>query len=165
MTSSVNWKAVRVGILGIVLSSLSAYYGQPLIHENTEAINLIVTTFSVLAGFLVAIIAIIGDPALLPPGSWRAAEMERGKVIARLRRHRMLFLLYLITLLFIFLAVLIPDKYYSVIIWLERIFLFTGVLAFTMSFLLPSSLMQAQEERINTIIEHKRSEEGITNKQ
>lgn len=163
MSRTANWQAIRLAIFGSILSGLAANYGQPFIHDNQNAINVIVTVFSILAGFLVAIIAIVGDPMLLPPGSWRAAEMERGKLMARLNRHKLLFYLYLVTLFFIFLAMLIPDQLDVIKIWSERCFLFFGVLAFTMSFFLPSSLVRAQSEKIDAIIEQKRKQEGIAN--
>jgi hypothetical protein len=54
--------------------------------------------FSILSGFLVAIIAIAGDPMLFTPGTWRIAEAERDKVIARLVKKKYLFVLYITTL-------------------------------------------------------------------
>ena len=163
MKIDIDWSKIRLGILASFLALLSSYYGQPLIHGNEQAINIIVTVFSVLAGFLVAIIAIVGDPVLLPPGSWRAAEMERGKLHKRLIRHKWLFTLYLLTLAFIFSALLFKGKFPHLVVWLERAFLFFGVFAFSLSMALPSSLMKVQRERIDAVIEHRRSSDKIKN--
>jgi len=157
----IDWSKIRLAIFSSILGVLSAYYGQPLIHGNEQAINIIVTVFSVLAGFLVAIIAIVGDPVLLPPGTWRAAEMEREKLNKRLIRHKWLFSIYLATLALIFSALLFKDKYPDVVIWLERAFLFLGVFAFSLSMLLPSALMKVQRERIDAVIEHRRNNDNI----
>jgi len=44
---------------------------------------------------------------------------------------------------------------------LERAFLFFGVAAFIFSTRLPSLLMKIQEDKIDTVIEYRRSEAGI----
>ncbi len=41
---------------------IAAIWGAPLIHGNSEASGVIVTVFSVLAGFLVGLISLTGDP-------------------------------------------------------------------------------------------------------
>ena len=86
-----DWGAVGTTVACIVAATAGSYFGQPLIHGNDTAINVIVTVFSILAGFLVAIIAIIGDPLLMPSGTWRVAEGARSKTIQRLTRHKYLF--------------------------------------------------------------------------
>lgn len=163
MKASIDWSKVRIGVLASVLAGLSSYYGQPLIHGNDQAINIIVTVFSVLAGFLVAIIAIVGDPVLLPPGSWRAAELEREKLNRRLIRHKWLFTLYLLTLALVFFALLFKNKSPYLAEWLERAFLFFGVFAFALSMALPGSLMKVQRERIDAVIEHRRNKDKVQN--
>ncbi len=161
MKHNIDWLKIRIGLLAIILGALSSYFGQPLVHGNDQAINIIVTVFSVLAGFLVAIIAIVGDPVLLPPGTWRAAEMERTKLNSRLIRHKWLFTLYLVTLAFIFISLLLKDKTPEVTIWLERAFLFFGVFAFALSMALPGALIKVQRERIDAVIEHRRKDNNI----
>lgn len=162
MKTGPDWSKIGFGGFSIAIGGLVAWLGQPLIHENDQAINVIVTVFSVLAGFLVAIIAIVGDPILLPPGSWRAAEMEREKLTRRLIRHRWLFVLYLLTLAVVFLAFLFSSEENAAIVtWLERAFLFFGAVAFLLSLALPGALMRVQSERIDAVIEHRRAEDGI----
>ena len=161
MKTEIDFAKIRLGVLAAILSLLASYLGQPLIHGNEQAVDVIVTVFSVLAGFLVAIIAIVGDPVLLPPGTWRAAELERGKLNRRLIRHKWLFTLYLITLGLVFFALLLKDKDPNVVLWLERGFLFFGVFAFVLSLALPGSLMKVQRERIDAVIEHRRKEDSV----
>lgn len=161
MNHELDWSKIRLGALAIVLGLLSSYFGQPLVHGNEQAINLIVTVFSVLAGFLVAVIAIVGDPVLLPPGTWRAAEMEREKLNNRLIRHKWLFMLYLITLALIFFALLLKDSTLETVIWLERGFLFFGAIAFSLSLVLPEALMKVQRERIDAVIKHRRKVDNV----
>lgn len=163
MKNSIDFAKIRFGIFAVILASLASYLGQPLVHGNEQAVNVVVTVFSVLAGFLVAIIAIVGDPVLLPPGSWRAAELERGKLDRRLVRHKWLFTLYLLTLGLVFFALLLKDKDSSIVLWIERGFLFFGVFAFVLSLALPGSLMKVQRERIDAVIEHRRDQDNVRN--
>ena len=68
----------------------------------------------------------------------------------------MLFLMYLITLLLIFVSSLIRGKFDIIDIWIERIYLFFSIAAFAISFQLPSSLMNLHKERIENEIESRR---------
>jgi len=96
--------ARRIGfiLLCALVAAAAAYFGQPLAHDNSDAILIIITVLTVFAGFLVAIIAILGDPAMLPGGSWRAAEGSRGQVYARVVTHTWLFRLYLLAIALLF---------------------------------------------------------------
>lgn len=132
-----------------------------MVHDNEQAVNVIVTVFSVLAGFLVAIIAIVGDPVLLPPGTWRAAEIERQKLDDRIVRHKWLFITYLLTLGLIFAALVLSKNIPDATVWLERLFLFFGTFSFVLSLQLPSVLMKVQRERIDAVIEHRRMLDGV----
>ena len=113
----------------------AAALGQPLIHGNSNATGIIVTVFSVLAGFLVGIIALIGEPsAVASRNSWRFTELNRQGVSQRLARNRWMFLLYLLTLTLIFVASLlekIAEPWVSAMLpWLERTYLGLAVMAF-----------------------------------
>lgn len=148
--------AIAVSLYGVIGSCL----GQPLIHGNDNAINIIVTVFSILAGFLVAIITIIGDPSSLPSGSWQRARLGSEVLYNRLERHKLLFLLYLITLLLIFISVLIKGKIVFLEPWIERVYLFFSISAFSLSFQLPYSLMNLHKERIEQEIDSRREAEN-----
>ena len=157
----IDYQKVLISCLAIAIGALAATYLQPLIHGNKEATNVIVTVFSILAGFLIAIIAIIGDPVLLPPGTWQAAELERGKLNRRLSRHKWLFVAYLITLMLVFVSFLFTKTYPALTTYLERAYLFFGAFSFVLSFQLPWVLMKVQSERIDSWIEHRRATDGI----
>jgi len=155
---NIDWSKIGIAFAAAAFAGCIAYFGQPYIHDNSQAIGVMVTVFSVLAGFLIAIIAIVGDPALLPPGTWRAAEIERSQVKQRLARHKWLFVTYLLTLGVIFLSLLIEQHFPTFSLWLERVFLFLGTFAFILSLRLPSALMRAQMDRIDMVIEHRRGQ-------
>lgn len=156
MSYQVDYAKIKYAAAVILYSGAGAYFGQPLIHGNDNAINIIVTVFSILAGFLVAIITIIGDPSSLPSGGWQRARLGSEVLYNRLTRHRLLFLLYLTTLLLIFVASLIKGKVIILDTWIERIYLFFSIAAFSLSFQLPTSLMNLHKERIEHEIESRR---------
>ncbi len=161
MKYSIDRKRTGFIIFAAIVAVASAYFGQPLVHENEQAINFLVTFFSILAGFMVAIITIVGDPVLLPSGTWRTAEMNRDKLENRLIRHKWLFILYLITLTLVFFSMLLNKNCPQITIWLERGFLFFGVFALILSMSLPGSLIKIQRERIEIEIEIRKEKEDI----
>jgi len=159
MSYQVDISKIKLSIVIFLCSAIGAYFGQPLIHGNDNAINIIVTVFSILAGFLVAIITIIGDPSSLPSGSWQRARLGSEVLYNRLARHKLLFLMYLTTLLLIFVSVLVKGKFELLDTWFERTYLFFSISAFSLSFQLPSALMNLHMERIEQEIESRRETE------
>lgn len=150
----------------LIGGGLAAYYGQPLAHENADAILIIITVMTVFAGFLVAIITILGDPGLIPSGSWRVAELRRENIEAKLITHIWLFVLYLIAIGFLFAGALLNKAHEDVVsmaskIWIERLYLFFGVSSFLLTFGLPFALLKFQLNRIDSEIERRRREAGI----
>ena len=147
--------------LCFVLGSVSAYYGQPYVHDNADALLIIITVFTVFAGFLVAIITILGDPAMMPKGSWRLIETRRTPEENRIIRHISLFVLYLVTIALLFVGSIlkkVPDAVLSENwkVWIDRAYLFFGVSSFLMTFALPRSLHRMQMERLDREIEKRR---------
>ncbi|MGE4325573.1 MAG: hypothetical protein AB7E21_05610 [Pseudodonghicola sp.] len=148
---SIAWGRLCFAPALIVLSVAAGYYLQPFISGNSNAINTIVTIFSILAGFLIAVITFIGDPGVR---GWQQLQLDKRAVEARLRRHRLLFYLYLTTLGLALAMYLIPDKFFEVKIWLERFFVGSAVFVFLASFTLPSSLSNLQMERYDTALKN-----------
>ena len=54
MKESVAWGRIVFFLMAIAAGVAGAYFGQPLIHGNKDAVNIIVTVYSILAGLLVA---------------------------------------------------------------------------------------------------------------
>jgi hypothetical protein len=153
-------------LLSLIIGGLCAWYGPPLVKDNKDAINILITVYTVFAGFLVAIIAVIGDPFLISPGSWQTAENNRKIIKERLIRYTGLFALYLLTIGIIFISILLRDAPETTVplvykVWIARIYLFLGGVAFTLSFALPLSLMKVQQARIDAEIERRRKKAGI----
>jgi hypothetical protein len=151
-------------IFAAVIAAAVAWYGQPYVHHNADFVVIVVTVFTVFAGFLIAIITILGDPSMIPDGSWRIAEARRDNIEKRLLTHVYFFILYLITIGFLFAGVLVQGAFedHNVFrIWIERVYLFFGVFSFILSFALPIGLLKLQRVRVDAEIERRRQQEGI----
>jgi hypothetical protein len=150
----IAWGRIATIVAALIAGITGGYFGQTWIHGNERAINVIVTSFSILAGFLVAIMTIMGDPAIFAGRSWRAHELSRGTVKNRLWRQQWLFVLYLATLSLIFAESL--ASHIVATVWLERIYLGMAIAAFVVSFRLPFTLMRIQMERHEEAIQSRR---------
>nr|WP_316653180.1 hypothetical protein [uncultured Gellertiella sp.] len=151
------------GVGAIVAGLFAATFGLDLIHGNDIAQGVIVTVFSVLAGFLIAIMTLLGDQSVLP-GSWRIADEKSRSIKAKLIRQKWLFYFYLITISLIFLKTLVNSKYPSLGCYLERAYFGFATASFILSFKLPSTLMSVQTDRINAVIEARRAKSSTLDK-
>lgn len=158
MTHSLDWRKFGFLTFTVAFSLVFSWAGQPLIHGNQSAIDVIVTVFSILAGFLVAIIAIIGDPASIPKGSWRVAEIRAPLIDEKINKQKWLFTGYLITLGLIFASLLAAKSCTQLSALLEHVYLFLSSLAFIYSLKLPGFLSRIQRERVNDEIEARRNQ-------
>lgn len=161
MIAEIDKDKVKYGVCVVLWSILASHFGQPLVHGNQDAINVIVTVFSILAGFLVAVITLVGDPKSLPSGSWQVARLGSDLTYNRLIRHKWLFKGYLITLFLIFASIVAKNKFPATQVVLEYIYMFFSAISSFLSFKLPSALMELQKERIEHEIEERRKNEGI----
>lgn len=157
-----KWKIVKF-LFSAVLCTAVAYFGQPSISGKSDAINVLVTIYSVLAGILIAIITLIGDPAILDvDGSWRKTYLSSKLPKVRLLRLKLIFQTYLITLLLVFIAYLIPVKDFpNAKLWIERFLLFFAALALLFSFRLPGVVVEVQRSRLDKKIKEQMKKEGI----
>lgn len=139
------------GIIAVSAGVVAGWCGLDFVHNNEKARDVIVTVFSILAGFLIAIMTLLGDQSVLP-GSWRIAETQREAIRSKLIRQKWLFYFYLVTLSLIFIHTLIETKYLVLADWIERGYFGFAVTSFILSFKLPSTLMEVQTDRIDAVI-------------
>ncbi len=152
-------------IFGTLSASwLAGYYGEQFVKGSSDAILILVTVITVFAGFLVAIIAVLGDPALVPPGSWRLVENRREHVEADLIRHTWLFVFYLVSIAVLFIGAvakgspLIAD---IIKIWITRLYLFFGLASFLFTFGLANSLLSYQMARYDSELRRRRDDANV----
>ena len=58
--------AIALGVSGVI-----GYRFQPMVSNNPDAVNTFVTIFSILAGFLIAVITFIAEPTLKAAKKWQ----------------------------------------------------------------------------------------------
>src|SRR5437763_623562 len=112
-----------VGIGGI-----TAFGAQPYVGRNSVVILIVVTVFTVFAGFLVTIIALIGESVLIRNGIRRAAEIGRDHVQRQLICHIGLLSLSLLTIALLFAGVIFEralQDHTKLKTWVERPYLFS----------------------------------------
>jgi len=154
--SKIDWLRLATLVASMVLSGVCGYFFQPLISGNEQAINTIVTIFSILAGFLIAVITFIAEPTIRSATSWKDLQLNKRNVRNRIFRYQLLFYLYLGTLGLAFGMFLLPDKYIHAILWLERGFIGLSMFVFISSFKLPGSLMELQMAHYEAKLKEKR---------
>jgi hypothetical protein len=162
-----NTRRIIFAVVCFAIGGVSSYYSQPYIHENSDALLVITTVFAVFAGFMVAIITILGDPAYIPEGNWRAPETRRDSIERKIAWHVALFILYLITISLVFVAVVVKKTPDSIVgewikVWIDRSYMFFGVSTFLLSFALPTMLHKTQMARIDAETERRRAAAGIS---
>ena len=137
-------------------AGISFFFGKE-ISKNKDAINLIVTVFSILAGFLIAVITLIVDPIISSTDNISELKLMRNTVRNKLRRHEWLFYLYLLSLAILLSLLIIPDTYKMVKLLTSHIFVFLSVAVFLNSFALPSSLISIQLDKYEAKIKKRTS--------
>ena len=85
-------------ILGLLVILLTLVFGESLTRGNKDALNIMVTVFSILAGIMIAVITVLGDPSALYGGSWRIANAHHREIRRRLGRLALLFYVYLMVI-------------------------------------------------------------------
>ncbi len=154
----IDWNRIGFFTFSVTSGLAAGWYGQPLIHGNNEAIGVIVNVFSILAGFLVTIMTLLGEPSLFRGKTWRSDAVKKSNVYRRLARHKWLFIIYLSVLGFVFVATLLTKHCPEclAVVWMERAYLAMATVAFIMSLALPHRLMNLQLARFDEMVECRR---------
>lgn len=156
----VSWRKVLAALLGTPLGIFIAFNFQPKYHGNDDAMTVLVTVFSVLAGFLVAVMAIVANDNALKGRTWRQDVFYLQEIKKELFRHKILFYLYLWVLAFAFLAALNLPWPKCVQVWLEVLMLFVAFFAMLFSFFLPGQLTRRYITHLEEVIKEKRKSES-----
>lgn len=145
-------------IVGVVVFCLSTFL--PAFNHNS--LGLLVTAFSVLAGIMIAIITMLGDPANLYRGSWRMASLHRRQIRRRFFRYEILFYAYLIVIGLACAAAVIDGVVWpETARWLARVALALGAATFIWSLGLPRAIIRTQMDRIGEEVERRRAPKEV----
>ncbi len=147
-------RIIYAAIGACVSVALSYFFSQRLTNE-VDVLSYVATVFSILAGVVIAIISILGDPSMILDSSWRKDFFSAKETQRKLHRHTDLFLLYVILLAAIFAFALIErsDDIYR---YAQFLCFFLICFAFWMSLSLPGSLKEIQRKRMDDAINAKK---------
>lgn len=135
-------------------SALAGYFFQPFVHDHDKVVGIVIDVFAILAGFLITIMTLLGEPGVLLR-TWRSDAAKLNNIRRRLRRHAGLFYLYMTTLLVAFIYSTIDPATCNIALkeWLERLYLALACLAFLLSLRLPMSLAGLQLARYEDLVD------------
>ncbi|MBB6011892.1 hypothetical protein HNR59_001237 [Aquamicrobium lusatiense] len=136
------WAAVKVG---------------PLLVGSPAALAGITSVFSILAGVLVAVISIIGDPSMLLTGNWRLGHEHAKDIQVRIGNYAHLVFVYVINLILVLACTVIQENKIACHDWPFSILAGVTVFALLMSLPLPYSLMSIQKERMEEEIKRRKT--------
>ena len=140
-----------------IVAAFWAWKGQPFVHDNEKAIDIIINVFSILAGFLIAILTLFSDMRFDESANWRKLELQEAAQQQKYGKHSLLFFAYLFVLVVVFLVVLLTGQANSslkdsqVVVYLERIYLFLAVLSVIYSLFLPSNLLKIRKQEFDRL--------------
>lgn len=158
MNKGPAWGRLALGVAGVMLLAYLLYLG-PADHPTSDvALIILGTALSILAGILLAIITMLGNPRSLYPGSWRVASAHRREIRYALNRSAMLFSIYLSVIATAFGAHLI-EAYAGPEVdvrWVKHIALSVGSMALLWSFSLPWVIREAQLVRLDDEVESRK---------
>lgn len=142
------------------ISAFLAWKGQPFVHGNEKAIDLIINVFAILAGFLIAIMTLFSDMRFDEDANWRQIQIREGVQEQRYIKHSLLFYTYLAVLVCVFIVILLAHKeeYKNgpAIFWLERSYLFLACISIFYSVFLPGNLIKSRKEEFKKLMEKKK---------
>lgn len=153
---------IALGATGVLLLAALLYLGPPATGEKSDwALGILATALSILAGILIAVITMLGDPRRLYPGNWRIASAHRREIGRALNRFAMLFWLYLAVIALALIAAILEgyianDIEVRWVSWLKHVAISVGSVALLWSFSLPAIIRKAQLARLTDEVESRR---------
>lgn len=162
MTREIDIQEVVTFIVIVLLSGIVSYFTQPHIHGNEKAVDLIINVFSILAGFLVAIMTLFSDFSINNETNWREVSLQKQTIRVRAAKNKHLFYCYLIVLVFVFISILFAKSeetlYQNIVEYAEYIYLYFASVALGYSLFLPNKIYQLQKEKLDNAIKERKPE-------
>lgn len=144
-------------IVALALSCVLGWTFGGMLRGSEAVLSSIIDVFAILAGVLVAVISIIGDPSMLLPGNWRVGFEHAKDIQDRIARFAHLFTVYLLTIFLAVLAQFLDAAEIDGGGWVFSVLLGVAVFGVCLSLPLPYSLMAIQKERMAQEIERRKA--------
>ena len=164
MKSNISRTRLAHGALGVVVIVFFLWIGRPsdegsaALEVSNISLGLLASVLSILAGFLMAVIAILGDHRGLFTGSWRVASAHARRTKRVLDRAVLLFYVYLVTISVTFISTILGsyglDSTFER--WAKHLAIGFGCAALIWSFGLPTAIKKALVERLEEEVDERK---------
>lgn len=145
--------------LVVTCSSLFiGYHLQPVLESKPRLVGTFVTIFSILAGFLIAIMIFVIEPVIKKSKSWEELQNMEKVVSIRLKKCKLLFYLYLLSLCLAVAVDLFPSEHESIHKLIQIAFLSLSIGVLITSFGLPKKLVSIQMKMYNEALQESEPE-------
>lgn len=158
-TSRVDWTFARYLAICFASALVLAPLLQPAYHGKADAMTALVTVFTVLAGFMLAVMALTADGRNLRRMDWRQDTYFLKEIRDRLARYRMMFHLYLLIPALAIVTFIGPAWGEGVQRFAEGFVLFLSIFALLWSFRIPGEITSAHVRRLQAAIKQQREAE------
>jgi len=165
MKARISWVCVSIYLSGIFVLAVLLYLGPPVSGEKSDlALRMMATALSIIAGMLLAVMILRGEPESLYPGDSNLAKSQKVRIIGSLDRYVILFWSYLL-MIALALVILIIGSYEffpscsSWVSWTKHAALSLGCLAVIWALTLPIDIRREKMDRLENEIERQEEKE------
>ena len=155
----ISKRKVAMEVVSVVIAVLAGWLLQPWYHCSDDATSVLVTVFSILAGFLAAVMAIVANDRVMRGRNWRQDTFYLAQIKRELLRHSVTFYVYLAVLVLAFLTSISSTWPLWVQQWTEHCLLFFATLGIFHSFQLPKILSRKHVTAMEKEIRRRREKE------
>lgn len=155
----IDWTFARHLAICFASAIVLAPLLQPAYHGKADAMAALVTVFTVLAGFMLAVMALAADGRNLRRRDWRQDTYFLKEIRDRLARYRMMFHLYLLVPALAILTFMGPAWGDDVQRCAEVVVLFFAIFALLWSFRIPGEITSTHVRQLQAAIREQRDRE------
>ncbi len=145
------WRRIIGTVMAVAIASIVTYFFGSLLKNEADVLSFIASIFSILAGVLIAVISILGDPSMLLDHSWRHSYLSAAETQRKIHRQTDIFIVYVSLLISLFVFMLVDpagDLYW----YIQHLSFFLTTLAFMASLSLPYTLRAIQKTRLDRAV-------------
>lgn len=159
--SDIDWIRLIIFVGGLPISILLAGDIHKQFSSNSDAMAAVAGVCATFAGFIVAILTLLGDAAALLPGSWRIASAHVAEINNRFGRLQYIFFCYLFCSFFSLYCMVTENVLTPAREFIGYMTCVNVIYCFIISFELPRSLKTIQRERADAVIAARKAQ-GVT---
>lgn len=138
-----------------ILSGIITYFLKDFV-KGSDAISILATIFSILAGFIIVTLTMLSDPSQFTRAGWRKVSIFKKIAEHELSKQKTLFTGYIIALSAIFISFIVKEINDTLFGIVQFFYLWVAFICLYYSMFLPSTIIRIQLQKLDHIIEHKK---------